>query len=149
MQIKAFFDRNTPITQKQCNENVESIAGKPLVATTCQGGCSYYTVEAGQVIVQFCDRYSLLDMNLMKTIEQSYPDFAPRIEDYGAFYTVYVYTMNNIGGMSMCPARGYLQENNYKLLRNAFNSYARFVNTIAFIALVFSVTALQNHIMCI
>jgi len=134
MQIKAFFDRNSPLTQKQCDEKAEGITGKPVVATTCQGGGSYI-VEAGQVIVQFRHQCSLLDMELMKSVEQAYPDFAPRIEDHGVFHSVHVYSMNNVGGMSMYPARGYLQENNYKLLRNAINSYARFVNTNAFSSL--------------
>ncbi|KAI0873841.1 hypothetical protein GGS24DRAFT_490463 [Hypoxylon argillaceum] len=125
MQIETFFNRVAPVTQKQCNDKAKSISGKSVIPTACQGGTSY-TVDAGQVIVQFRIPSSPLDMTFMNSIEQAYPDFTPRHKDCGSFHNLHVYTMNNIGGLSMYLARGFLQRNNYELLRNTIDSYARF-----------------------
>ncbi|KAI1827103.1 hypothetical protein F4861DRAFT_529394 [Xylaria intraflava] len=125
MQIETFFDRNAPLTQRQCDDKARSISGESVTPTTCQGGTSY-TVDAGQVIVQFRDPSSPLDMVLIDSIEKTYPDFTPRHKDHGLFHNLHVYTMNNIGGVSMYLARGFLQRNNYELLRNTIDSYARF-----------------------
>ncbi|KAI0861425.1 hypothetical protein F4860DRAFT_170575 [Xylaria cubensis] len=125
MQIETFFERNAPVTQKQCNDKAESISGKSVTPTASQGGTSY-TVDAGQVIVQFRIPSSPLDMSLMDSIEQAYPDFTPRHKDCGLFHDLHVYTMNNIGGVCMYLARADLQRNNYELLRNTIDSYARF-----------------------
>lgn len=128
MQIETFFKRVALVTQKQCNNKAKEISGKSVIPTACQGGTSY-TVDAGQVIVQFRIPSSPLDMTFMNSIEQAYPDFTPRHKDCGSFHNLHVYTMNNIGGLSMYLARGFLQRNNYELLRNTIDSYARFVNT--------------------
>jgi hypothetical protein len=130
LQIETFFAKNSPITQKQCDDNAEEITGKSVSPTVCQGGTSY-TVEAGKDIVQFRVPGSLLGMTFMNAIEQAYEGFTPKHKDYGPFYTLRVYTMNNIGGDSMYLARCYLQNDNYKLLRNTIHSYARFVNISA------------------
>lgn len=130
MQIETFFERNAPITQKQCDDKAKSISGNSVTPTACQGGTSY-TVDAGQVIVQFRSPNSPLDMSFMNSIEQAYPGFTPRHKDCGSFHNLQVYTMNNVGGLSMYLARGHLQRNNYELLRNTIDSYARFVNTNA------------------
>jgi hypothetical protein len=128
VQIGMFFLKNNPITQNQCDDKAKEITGESVSPTVCQGGTSY-TVEAGEDIVQFRVPESLLDMSLMDAIEQAYAEFTPKHKDYGPFHTLRVYTMNNVGGDSMYLARGYLQKNNYKLLRNTIKSYARFVNT--------------------
>lgn len=128
MQIEEFFKRNAPVTQKQCNDKAESLTGEPVTPTACQGGTSY-TVDAGQVVVQFRAPDFLLDMSLMDSIEQAYQGFTPRHKDHGSFHNLNIYTMNNVGGISMYLARGYLQENNYKLLRNTIDGYARFATT--------------------
>ncbi|KAI1147178.1 hypothetical protein F4825DRAFT_438217 [Nemania diffusa] len=125
MQIETFFKRVALVTQKQCNNKAKEISGKSVIPTACQGGTSY-TVDAGQVIVQFRIPSSPLDMTFMNSIEQAYPDFTPRHKDCGSFHNLHVYTMNNIGGLSMYLARGFLQRNNYELLRNTIDSYARF-----------------------
>ncbi len=144
MQIETFFERNAPVTQKQCNDKAQSISGKSVTPTACQGGTSY-TVDAGQVIIQFRIPSSSLDMIFMNSIEQAYPDFTPRHKDCGLFHNLHVYTMNNIGGLSMYLARAYLQKNNYELLRNTIDSYARFVNTNAPAALFLSDSALPTQ----
>ncbi|KAH6651651.1 hypothetical protein BKA67DRAFT_593482 [Truncatella angustata] len=125
MQIEAFFERNAPVTQKQCNDKAKNITGKSVSPTACQGGTSY-TVDTGQVVVQFRVPGSLLDMVFMNCVEQAYPDFTPEHKDCGSFHNLHIYTMNNIGGTSMYLARAYLQGNNYELLRNTIDSYARF-----------------------
>lgn len=128
MQIKEFFRRNAPVTQTQCDDKAQSIAGNSVTPTACQGGTSY-TVDAGQVVVQFHAQGSHLDMILMKSVEQAYRGFTPQHENHGSFGNLRVYTMNNIGGISMYLARNFLQENNYKLLRNTIDCYSRFVDT--------------------
>ncbi|KXJ89677.1 hypothetical protein Micbo1qcDRAFT_164982 [Microdochium bolleyi] len=125
MQIGVFFQENAPVLQTQCNDKARDITGKSVTPTACQGGTSY-TVDAGQVIVQFRAPDSPLDMMLMKSIEQAYPGFTPQHKDHGLFHSLHVYTMNNIGGVSMYLARDSLHKNNYALLRNTIDSYARF-----------------------
>jgi len=127
MQIVTFFRRNDSVTQKQCNDKAESMAGELVSPTACQGGTSY-TVYAGQVVVQFRVPGSLLDMNFIKSIEKAYQGFTPQHMDCGQLANLHVYKMNNIGGISMYLARENLQGNNYELLRNTINDYARFVN---------------------
>ncbi|KAJ2989334.1 hypothetical protein NUW58_g3519 [Xylaria curta] len=125
MQIETFFERNAPVTQNQCNDEAQRISGQSVTPTACQGGTSY-TVDAGQVVVQFRAPSSPLDMIFMNSIEQAYPGFTPQHKDWGSFHNLHVYTMNNIGGLSMYLARASLQRNNYELLRNTIDSYARF-----------------------
>ena len=140
MQIGMFFAKNVPITQKQCDDKAKEITGKSVSPTVCQGATSY-TVEAGKDIVQFRVPESLLDMTFMNAIEQAYAEFTPKHRDYGPFHTLRVYAMNNIGGDSMYLARDYLQKNNYQLLRNTINSYARFVNisALTFVSLTLAI----------
>lgn len=127
MQIKAFFENNVPITQEQCNSKAREISGKPVVSpTTCQGGSSY-TVASGAMVIQFRAPGSFLDMNLMRCIEEAYLDFVPRHRDCGPFGNLRVYAMNNIGGESMYLARDLLYKDDYMLLRNTIDSYAKFV----------------------
>jgi hypothetical protein len=130
MQIETFFAKNSPITQKQCDDNSKEKIGKSVRPTVSQGGTSY-TVEAGKDVVQSRVPGSFLDMTFMNAIEQAYAGFTPKHKDYGPFHTLRVYTMNNIGGDSVYLARDYLQKSNYKLLQNTINSYARFVNISA------------------
>ncbi|KAH8744665.1 hypothetical protein F5883DRAFT_588973 [Diaporthe sp. PMI_573] len=125
MQIETFFARNPSVTQEQCNHKAQSITGKSVTPTACQGGTSY-TVEAGQVVVQFRVPGSLLDMDFIQNIELAYQGFTPQHEDRGPFGGLRVYTMNNMGGISMYIARAHLQRNNYALLRNTIDDYARF-----------------------
>ncbi|KAJ8130001.1 hypothetical protein O1611_g3629 [Lasiodiplodia mahajangana] len=125
MQIAAFFERHAPVTQEHCNDEAQSISGKPVKPTACQGGSSY-TVDAGEIVVQFRSPSSPLAMAFIESIEQAYSGFTPRHKDCGPFHNLHVYTMNNVGGLSMYEARGYLQSNDYKLLRNTIDNYARF-----------------------
>ncbi|KAI0469033.1 hypothetical protein F4859DRAFT_516383 [Xylaria cf. heliscus] len=130
MQMVSFFKQVAPVTQEQCNGKAKSISGTPVTRTACQGGSSY-TVDAGDVVVQFRVPSCPLDMALMKSVEQAYLDFTPRHKDWGLFHTTHVYTMNNVKGLCMYLARDHLQRNNYELLRTPIDSYARFVNTNA------------------
>ncbi|KAH7021350.1 uncharacterized protein B0I36DRAFT_367765 [Microdochium trichocladiopsis] len=125
MQIGVFFQRNAPVSQTQCNDKARDMTGKLVTPTACQGGNSY-TVDAGQVIVQFRAPDSPLDMMLMKSIEQAYPGFTPQHKHHDLFYHLHVYTMNNIGGVSMYLVRDLLYKNNYALLQNTIDNYARF-----------------------
>ncbi|TKW51385.1 hypothetical protein CTA1_2562 [Colletotrichum tanaceti] len=126
-QIRRFFQENDSVTQQQCNAEAQQITGQSVTATACQGGTSY-TVEGGEVVVQFRVPSSNLDMDLLPSIEQAYCGFAPRHEYRGKLGQVSVYTMNNIGGTCMYLARTELQSDNYSLLRFTIDDYARLAN---------------------
>lgn len=128
MQIRVFFENNSSVTQKQCDDRAQEVSGQPVSPTTCQGGSSY-TVAAGDNIIQFRTPGSLLNMGLIGSIEQAYLNFTPRYKDCGPFHNLRIYTMNNIEGESIYIARGSLYKDNYKLLRNTIDSFAEFVNT--------------------
>ncbi|KAJ3493578.1 hypothetical protein NLJ89_g10985 [Agrocybe chaxingu] len=123
-QILRFFRENASVTQPQCNEKAQQIIGQPVTPTACQGGTSY-TVEGGELVVQFRAPNSPLDMVFLQSVEQAYPGFAPRHEHRGQFGQLHVYVMNNVGGVSMYLARTELQDNNYRLLRITIDDYAR------------------------
>lgn len=125
-QIRTFFEENTSVTQQQCNEMAQQLTGRSVTTTPSQGGTSY-TVEGGDVVVQFRAPYSPLDMDLLRDIEQAYPSFVPRHSYYGNCGDLFVYTMNNIGGACMYLARTELQNSSCYLLRSTIDDYARFV----------------------
>ncbi|ATY62491.1 kinase-like domain [Cordyceps militaris] len=126
-QIQRFFQENTSVTPELCNAEAEKIAGQSVTATLSQGGSSY-TVEGGQVVVQFRLPSSDLDMDLLKSIEQAYRGFAPQHEYRGRLGQARVYSMNNMGGICMYLARTELQSDNYHLLRVTLDDYARLVD---------------------
>ncbi|KAK6221295.1 Protein kinase-like domain protein [Colletotrichum tabaci] len=84
-QIRRFFQENDSVTQQQCNAEAQRITGQSVTATACQGGTSY-TVEGGEVVVQFRVPSSTLDMDLLRSIEQAYRGFAPRHEFFASAY---------------------------------------------------------------
>ncbi|KAK1989134.1 hypothetical protein LZ30DRAFT_744584 [Colletotrichum cereale] len=124
-QIRRFFQENDSVTQQQCNAKARQITGQSVTTTACQGGSSY-TVEGGEVVVQFRVPSSNLDMDLLQSIEKAYCGFTPRHEYQGKLGQVSVYTMNNMGGACMYLARTELQSDNYSLLRFTIDDYARF-----------------------
>ncbi|KAK3998380.1 hypothetical protein QBC44DRAFT_363917 [Cladorrhinum sp. PSN332] len=109
MQIERFFHQNN----------------SSVTATPSQGGSSY-TVEGGNVVVQFRVPHSTLDMDLLQSIEQTYQGFVPHHEYQGQLGQLSVYTMNNIGGACMYLARDELLSNDSYLLRVTLDDYARF-----------------------
>ena len=76
-QIRRFFDENTSVTREQCDEQAQQLAGRSVTPTPSQGGTSY-TIEVGDVVVQFRAPNSPLDMDLLWGIKQAYGDFVPR-----------------------------------------------------------------------
>ncbi|KAK1960034.1 hypothetical protein LY78DRAFT_750684 [Colletotrichum sublineola] len=124
-QIQRFFQENDSVTQQQCNAEAQQITGHYVTPTACQGGSSY-TVEGGEVVVQFRVPSSILDMDLLQSIEQAYCGFVPRHEYRGNLGQVSVYTMNNVGGTCMYLSRDELQRDNCSLLRFTIDDYARF-----------------------
>lgn len=122
-QIGRFFRENAPVTQQQCDEMAQLLTGQSVTPTSCQGGTSY-TVEAGDVVVQFRAPKSALDMDLLRSIEQAYQGFTPRHEYQGQLNQLHVYTMNSTGGTCMYLARNELHTNNH-LLQCTINDYAR------------------------
>ncbi|OBR12769.1 hypothetical protein CH63R_05065 [Colletotrichum higginsianum IMI 349063] len=126
-QIRRFFQENDSVTQWQYNAEAQNITSQSVTATAFQGGTSY-TVEGGEVVVQFRVPSSHLDVDLIRSIEQAYRGFAPRHEYRGKLGQVSVYTMNNIGGTCMYLARTELQSDNYSLLRLTIDDYTRLAN---------------------
>lgn len=126
-QIGKFFRENAPVTQQQCDAMAKQLTGQPVTPTLCQGSTSY-TVEAGEVVVQFRVPKSALDMELLQSIEQAYQGFTPRHEYQGQLNELHVYTMNNIWGTCMYLARNELLSNNH-LLQCTIDDYARLDNT--------------------
>jgi len=126
-QIRRFFQENASVTQQQCDAMAQQITGQPVTATASQGGASY-TVEGGEVVVQFRVPDSALDMDMLQCIEQAYQGFAPQHEYRGRLGQVGVYAMNNVRGVCMYLARDELQSDNYRLLRRTIDDYARLVN---------------------
>lgn len=76
MQTNAFSENNVPVTQKQCDDKSQDLTGNSVSPTACQGEASY-TVNAGEVVVQFRCLDSLLGMSCITNIEQAYPGFTP------------------------------------------------------------------------
>ena len=126
-QIRRFFEENTSVTLQQCDELAQQLAGRSVTPTPSQGGTSY-TVEGGNVVVQFRAPNSPLDMKLLQGIEQAYAGFVPGHRYQGDFGGLIVYTMDNMGGSCMYLARTELQDNNHHLLRSTIDDYARPVN---------------------
>ena len=112
------------MTQQMCNEEAERITGMPVLPSTVQGGSSY-TVVAGESIVQFRVPRSALDLDLLGYVEQAYAGFTPRHSSAGREGELYIYTMNNVEGISMYLARNRLFRDNYCLLRETLKDYAR------------------------
>lgn len=127
-QIANFFSRNAPATQELCDQEAERLAGMPVRPTLVQGAASY-TVMSGDntCIVQFRCSSSALDMPLLKCVEQVYEGFTPRHKFIADFGGLHVYTMNNVGGISMYLARGELYKDNCRLLQHTVSDFARYV----------------------
>lgn len=130
-QIRRFFQQNDSVKQEQCDAEAQRFTRRPVTTTASQGGSSY-TVEGGEVVVQFRVPSSPLDMDSIRSIEQAYRGFVPRHEYQGQLGQVHIYTMNNIGGTCMYLARTELQSNNCHLLRSTLDDYARLVNPSSF-----------------
>ena len=55
--------------------------------------------------------------------------FVPRHHWVGYLGELYVYTMGNVGGISMYLARDQLCKNNFSLLRRTVSDFAKYVAT--------------------
>ena len=51
-QTERFFMENASVTQRRCDAKAQELTIQPVTATASQGGSSY-TVEGGEVVVQF------------------------------------------------------------------------------------------------
>ncbi|KAK4141303.1 uncharacterized protein C8A04DRAFT_39239 [Dichotomopilus funicola] len=105
-QIRSFFNQNDSVTREQCDAEAQRFTGQPVTATPSQGGTSY-TVEGGDVVVQFRVPTSTLDMVFVRDIERTYQGFVPRHEYQGQLGQVHIYTMNNVGGSCIFLASAY------------------------------------------
>lgn len=122
-QISNFFKKNAPVTQEQCDLEAKRITGQSVYTTKLQGGASYTVVSSDETcIVQFRASHSALDMNVIGYIETAYDGFTPRHQIVGKMGELYVYTMNNVGGVSM-----YLARDDFDLLKNTVQDFARYV----------------------
>ena len=131
LQISKFFENSAPTTQQQCDQEAERITGGAVCPTPVQGGASY-TVLAndGVVVVQFRLGRSPLDLDLLGHIKKTYGNFVPRPELTGKLGELYVYSMDNVGGVSMYLARENLQQDNCRLLHRTVKDFALSVDPI-------------------
>ncbi|KAM0525684.1 hypothetical protein ACHAPE_000395 [Trichoderma viride] len=148
-QISKFFANQTSLTQQQCDEQAELIAGTSVHPAVVQGGTSY-TVVNDKIAVQFRAEGSLLDIEFLGHIERAYAGFMPHHSSAGKLGDLYIYTMNNIGGISMYLARSELHQNDCHLLHRTLQDYARFFasawhNTPASMLLPKRETLLENY----
>ena len=129
-QISNFFQKNAPATQQQCDLKAEQITGTSVYTTSLQGGDSYTVVSSDETcVVQFRAGYSALDIDFLGCIEQAYDGFTPRHQFVSNLGELHVYTMGNVGGVSMYLARDKLNENNFSLLKYTVKDFARYVDT--------------------
>ena len=66
-------------------------------------------------------------MSFLECVERAYEGFMPRHEFVANVGGLHVYTMGNVGGISMYLARGELYKNNFRLLRRTLSDFARYV----------------------
>ena len=129
-QISVFFSKNASSTQQQCDQEAERITGMTVHTSPVQGGNSYTVVSDDETcVVQFRSAGSALDIDLLQCVEQAYIGFMPRHQWVGYLGDLYVYTMGNVGGISMYLAREQLCKNNFSLLRQTVSDFARSVVT--------------------
>jgi len=124
-QIADFFSKNPCPTQQECNEEAGRITGMSIHPTAVQGGTSY-TVIGGTLVVQFRSGDSALDLQFLGYVEQAYAGFTPQHRSGGTLNELHIYTMNNVGGISMYLARLQLHRDDCYLLRQSVQDFARF-----------------------
>jgi hypothetical protein len=128
VQIATFFSNNAPATQKLCDREAERLMDMPVYPASVQGGTSYTVVSDDDTcVVQFRSSRSALDMSFLECVERAYEGFMPRHEFVANVGGLHVYTMGNVGGVSMYLARGELHKNNFRLLRRTLPDFARYV----------------------
>jgi len=129
-QISTFFSDNTTATQKQCDQEAERLTGMSVHATSVQGGTSYTVMSDDETcVVQFRSVSSALDIDLLECVQQAYMGLTPRHRWVGYLGELFVYTMGNVGGISMYLARDQLYKNDFFLLRRTLPDFAKYVAT--------------------
>ena len=128
-QISNFFEKNAPATQRECDLEAVRITGTSVHTTSLQGGQSYTVLNSDETrVVQFRAGYAALDMVFLGIYEQAYGRFTPHHEFIGKMGQLYVYTMLNVGGVSMYLARDALNQNNFSLRKYTVQDFARYVD---------------------
>ncbi|POR38964.1 Uncharacterized protein TPAR_00836 [Tolypocladium paradoxum] len=127
-QISEFFSKCAPTTQQQCDQEAKRIVGGAIHPAPVQGGASY--TNDGALVVQFRAGRSALDLDLLGYIQQTYGGFVPRHELAGRLGELWIYTMDNIGGVAMYLAREQLHQHNCRLLHQTVKDFALSFNTI-------------------
>lgn len=126
LQISSFFSASGCPSQQQCDEKARSLSGEYPTPTPLQGGSSY-TVIAGEYVVQFRAARAALDLEFLGFIEKAYDGFIPWHRALGTLGNLYVYTMQNVGGVCMYLARDSLHRNGCHLLRQTLTDFARYL----------------------
>lgn len=124
-QIAQFFHRNAPATQEKCHQEAEIIVGGHVHPAPVQGATSYTVVADNNCgIVQFRAGSNVLDLDLLAYVEQAYRPFTPHHRYIGILSTLHVYTMDDVGGVSIYLALGQLHRNDCVLLRQTVQDFA-------------------------
>ncbi|KAK6860966.1 hypothetical protein PG995_004602 [Apiospora arundinis] len=128
-QIAEFFSDNAPTTQEQCDQAAEQILGRRVRPAPVQGSTSYTVVpdnNVGEYVVQYRASDSSLDLDFLRCIEQTYGRFVPRHSNSGRLDKLHIYTMSNVGGISVYLALDQLHGNHCYLLRQTVQDFASF-----------------------
>ncbi|KAJ5491228.1 hypothetical protein N7539_002795 [Penicillium diatomitis] len=127
--INEFFNSNTTVTRKQCDEFAISRAGGVSTALQMQGVCSY-TVTAGpnnSKLFQFRDENSVIDMGNISLAKTVHPDFVASCKYLGTMgdsRPVYVYEMEHLTGTAHIIAR--IPPEDMLRQRNTIKDFASF-----------------------
>ncbi|KAF7796333.1 hypothetical protein EIP86_007510 [Pleurotus ostreatoroseus] len=127
VKISMFFERNASATQEECNLKAEQLTGQSVYPTLMQGASSYTVISSDEIcVVQFRAGDSALDLKFLECIEQAYNGYTARHSSVGNLGELHVYTMGNVGGVPMYLARDQLNQNNFRLLTQTVEDFARF-----------------------
>jgi hypothetical protein len=129
-QIKNFFQKHSPITQRACHEVAIMIAGGGVSEPTPGQGAQSYTVRvtngADKVIVQFRDPSYPLDAGLINAARETYGQLVPNCKYCECqLEPLLVYRMNDVSGIGFNAARDYLLDpSNDHLLARTIQDFA-------------------------
>ncbi|RPD77903.1 hypothetical protein L226DRAFT_611089 [Lentinus tigrinus ALCF2SS1-7] len=101
-QVKNFFTASGRPSQDQCDQAGAAIPSSAEISSAA------------------------LDLEFLHHVEKAYDGYMPWHKDSGKLLNLHVYTMRNVGGVSMYLARASLYAKDCYLLRRTLTDYARF-----------------------
>ena len=98
--INSFFESQSPVTRRRCNQLAIDLVGEPVNPAPIQGAFSYTVIVGAKQskVIQFRTQSAVLDMESLKLAQTIYGQFVTDCTHYG-----------NIGQLS--PLSVYVIEN--------------------------------------